>query len=131
MSIKSFTHCTIYYRSELMGTISSMECRSVEIEIRKYAQYENAVHVKFIKKGARKPRGFVQTHKPSLIVVEGHKNIKPLGMFEGGKQVVSEDMTTTEAKHTAFSDGYADDFDQMLEEWLAKSGRVMLADYRG
>ncbi len=123
---------TIYRKSDFFGVITKTEVRACEVERRPYAQYTNAIAVRLVKKGARKTRGFVETYEPYLLILAGHGHPDPAGMFDGGEvENVTQGITAHKAKHAAFSGGYADDFNVMIEKYLDEGGGKILFDARG
>lgn len=133
MAAQEFAKVTIYSKGEMFGTITAVEARTASIERRAYAQYQNAIEVKFVKKGARKTRGFVLTYRPHLLVLKGHGHPKPAGLFDGGVSNTSQDgqVTTHAAKHRAFDGGYGQDFDAMIAQHIETTGAEVLFDARG
>lgn len=125
---------TIYFRGGL-GAISRVECRTAEVRVRGWAQYPAAVECRFVPKGARKERGFVQSYRPSLLVLDGWGHPEPDGMFDESQAEVRQTragtVTSVMARYSACSDGWQRDFDAMVADYLERSGARVLADFRG
>ncbi len=122
---------TIYRQSDMLGIIVKYEARSCDIVRRPYAQYSSAIQVRFVKKGGRTERGFVETYKPRLLVLEGWGHPEPAGLFDGGKTTEFEGGSFSQAKHMAFDGGYAADFDSMIAKHIADTGAKVAFDARG
>lgn len=126
----TYKNVTLYTRNSMMGNISAIECREVRVTVRPYAQYSHAVHVEFVKKGARKFRGFVQSYRPSLVIVDGYKALKPAGLFERGKKTTFEGGSMEQAQYAGCSEEWGNDFATDLDKWAAETGREIVADFR-
>jgi hypothetical protein len=123
---------TIYRRGDFFGVIGKTEVRACEVERGSYAQYKNSITVRFVKKGARKTLGFRETYEPYLLILAGHGHPDPAGMFDGGEaDRRTPGVTSQKAKYSACSDGYADDFNAMIEKYLDEGGGKILFDARG
>ena len=119
MSTK-YENCTIYYQGSFGFGYNKLECKWVEIEIGKYAQYGAAVHVKLLQKGKRKPVGFVQTYKPSLVVVLGH------GQPDVEDKMVKIDEISSRSKYSSCDPRWESDF----LAW-AKDNLQVVENYHG
>jgi hypothetical protein len=98
-----FENCTLYWQGGF--GYGSAKVKWVKIRIGQYAQYPAAVHIEYLEKGKRKPRGFVQTYKPSLVIAEGHDNPEPpsfLGDYkaEGDGVMVAQSRAAAAAGRT-------------------------------
>lgn len=120
-----FEKATIYFRGGL-GNVVALECRSVEIELISWAQYSQAVKITYVKKGARKPRSFVQSYAPSLVVVAGHGRTQPPSPWKAAVQT-APGVSVQAAKHSGCSPEWQNDFDAEL----AQADETILADFRG
>lgn len=118
---------TLYNKDELLGNIIKTECRRVEIERRAYAQYRNAISVRFVRKGARKERGFVDTYRSRLLVLKGWGHPDPAGLFDGGER----DGIAVKAKYMAFDEGWERDFNDLIDDHVATTGAEVVWDSRG
>lgn len=123
---------TIYRRSEMMGNVVKVEARSVDVERVAYAQYRDAIKLQFIPKGARKPRGLVETYRSSLLVLEGWGHPDPDAIFDESKAETGTDgVTTVRGRYAAFDEGWARDFDAKIRAHLEATGARVLWDTRG
>jgi hypothetical protein len=66
---------TLCFQGELGFSYQVVQACDITIEIKPWAQYENAVHVTFIPKGNRKHREIVQAYAPSLVVLKDHVKV--------------------------------------------------------
>lgn len=117
---KSFERCTLYFQGGY--GVTKLEVRDARITIAPYAQWPEAVHVVFTEKGKRKARGFVQTFRPDLVVVEGWDQKAP----ENYAQDVDQGNGVVVRKGRFVS--CADEWQGVLAE--AIEGAKVLADYR-
>lgn len=123
---------TIYKKGEFFGNIAKTEVRTCTIERGPYAQYKNAIKVTFVKPRARKTLGFWATYRPHLLILEGHGHPDPASMFDGGEVSRSTSgIVGHSAKYSACSDGYGDDFDEMIDKHIKETGAKVLLDARG
>ncbi len=126
-----FGPCTIYRRSEFMGNIVRIEARSAEVECVQYAQYADAIEVRFVRKGARKLCGWVETDSPFLLILDGHGHPDPAGIHEGGSVAkLFGGVTMTGSKYSSHDAGWARDFEALIAPHI-EAGAVVLADFRG
>ncbi len=102
----TFENCAIYKATEMMGNIVRLDVRSVTIKTgEKYAQYNNAVKVEFVKKGARTRRGFYMTYKPFLVVLRAKDAISPDSIYSE-----PDAMGTCVGRYDCFESGWKSDF---------------------
>ena len=124
---------TIYYHGEMFGLIHKVEARAYFVRTGEYAQYSSAVFCHFVPKGGRNPRGFVQTFRPSLLILDGWGHPDPAGMF--GEPEQQGPVVVQRSRHSAFSPEWQSEFDAMINAHiLALRTDVLLpvlADYRG
>lgn len=123
--MQRFENVTLYFSGESFGNYHRILCKYVEIEIKPWAQYPSAVHFRYLEKGKRKLRGFVQSYRPSLIVAEGHNTPKPASMF-GDEMPAGEGVTIARARHSSCGAGWRDDFNRDIKPQL-----TILADFDG
>lgn len=123
------TKATIYHGG-IMG-VSKTEVRALEITIGKYAQYPNAVCVRFIAKGKRSVAGYWLTHAPHCVILEGHGHMEPDGMMEPLGEVRESNVIVTRARYASCDPRWQEDFDRQLAAYLAKTGAKVLHDFRG
>jgi len=103
-----FENCTLYWQGGF--GYGSAKVKWVKIRIGQYAQYPAAVHIEYLEKGKRKPRGFVQTYKPSLVIAEGHDNPEPPS-FLGDYKAEGDGVMVAQSRHSSCSSGWKDDFE--------------------
>lgn len=105
---------TIYVMNEFGFGAVRIECSRWFAEYMKWAQYDRALNVLFVPKGAKKVRGKVEGYKPYLLVLEGwgHPDTRASG-----------DGTTS---FTSFHPAHMSNFDQMIDEYIATKGVKVL-----
>lgn len=103
-------NCTVYAVGSMGMGYHRTECKWLRVGIGKYAQYSSAVHISFLEKGKRKPRGFVQSYKPNAVVAAGHGLPEPPSPFtapvDGGNGV-----SVSRSRHSSFGEGWKAEFD--------------------
>ena len=62
---------TLYFKGEFLGNIIKYEVYLIDYGTQKYAQYDSAPYVSFMKPRGRTVLGMQQSYKPSLIILEG------------------------------------------------------------
>lgn len=123
---------TLYMLGGMGLAIQRIEVKHLELTMRKFAQYESAVSVKVIPRGARKVRGFVQDSRPTLVVLEGWDHIKPDGMWSKTVTDTAADGVARETTRSCFDPSIETDFAAQLTAYLAaNTGVKVVADYRG
>lgn len=108
--MEKFENVTICLKSTF--GVNQIQCKSASIKIRPYAQYNNAIELRYIPKGKRKEIGVIITYNPYLLILKGFVNLE-YSAFE--KVESSENFTITKSKYSCFSDNYTKDFDKLLE----------------
>ena len=121
---------TIYRASEFGMGFVKIECRKFGFEHRSYAQYGNAVSVHFVGKGKRKARGFVETSHPSCVVLEGHGHPDAPSAFTPWEES-STGCMVSKGRHSGFSPEWGNEFNAMINAYVAESGAKVLLDTRG
>lgn len=125
--MKTETTKTIYH-SGAFG-ITKLEAKVIDFGTKKYAQYDNAPYVHFIRKGKRKPEGLTQGYATYIVILEGVGHPTPADPFT--KPVTNEyGVTIKQTVYTSFGEGYKTDFDTVLNEYLANNPGLILMDYR-
>lgn len=114
----------MYVKGEFLGNIIKIEATEATIEIKPYAQYPNAVHVTFRKPRQRKDRGFVQSYRPSLLVLDGWGHPDPASPWKP----ISEGCS--ESKYMSCDERWQSDFDAAIEAYIETTGTLVLADFR-
>jgi hypothetical protein len=126
-SVVTFAKATIYLRG--MISMTRTEVRDLRIEIRPYAQYDSAVHVSFVPKGGRSRRGFVESHSPSLVVLDGWGHVEPASMFIAS-ETSDSGVECSRGRYSACDPRCLADFGALLSAYVARTGAKIVADYR-
>lgn len=119
---------TIYI--EGMFGFSHVEASACEVEVRPYAQYPRAVHLTFIPKGARKPRGTVKYPHgdrtgAGVVMLEGWGH--PENLVEVFRRVDENGGIT---RYLSCDPRWATEFNEAFDAYVAKTGATVIADYR-
>lgn len=117
---------TMYVRGRF--GYSKTEVTDIEADVVSYAQYKAAVRVTFLPKGARKRRSLTETYKPSIVVLEGWGHPDPGSPF-GEEESVGGVVTMT-TRYTSFDERYSEEFNTMIDAYIAKTGTVVVEDFR-
>lgn len=120
---------TIYRESDIGMGFHKIECTRWTHEVTQYAQYQSAVSVTFVPKRKRKARRFVDTYKPTTIVLEGHNHPDPPSAWKS--PVVSGGCVVQEGRHSGFSSEWGNEFNAMIDGYIEESGAKVLLDVRG
>lgn len=112
-----FGKATIY-TTDGFGCVTKIEVRGGSVEIGPYAQYREALKVRYVPKGARKTRGFVKDYKPYVVVLEGHGHPTPNGMFDNGKRETTNGVTAVQSQYHAFDSRWVNDWEATLRSYL-------------
>lgn len=118
------TKATILFKG-ILGNIVVKHVWLVEHGRGKYAQYDSAVFIKYIDKGARKMKGFWQSFQPYLVILEGWQDIQSQKMFGAARVVDNHGTTVSEGLYMSFDSRWASDFE------AANEFKNVIADYRG
>ena len=119
---------TIYFRGGYGMT--KLECRELLIETGPYAQYEGAIFVSYVPKGARKPRAFVQTYQPDIVALAGwdHFNRDDSILPE---QDAGTGVSVARGRYQSCDPRWASDFGAKLANYLGARGIALAGDFRG
>lgn len=120
---------TLYYRSDF-GAINKVECRSIIVHRRPWAQYDGSVEVIFVQKGKRNARRINEGYRPYFIVLEGWGHTDPDNMFHNHRETADGKAVISEARHSVCSDGWTDDFDTLIERYVSETGAKVVGDWR-
>lgn len=101
-----------------------IEARRATIERGPYAQYPSAVHVAWVERGKRKPKGKTETSHPSVVMLAG------FGHFDVRDETAPTDGGRI-TRHASFAPEWEQEFADQLAAYLKTSGATMLADLRG
>lgn len=120
---------TIYKTSEFMGNVCAIEGYLVEHGRKKYAQYDNAVSVKFIKKRCQNVSGFVVGYSPYILIVEGWNQVSPGEGFQEVKSSIPG-IKVSKSKYMSFDSRYIEDFESIINKQIEAGKVKVVADYR-
>lgn len=121
---------TIYRKSEFGLGYHKIECRKFGFERRQWAQYLNAIEIAYVGKGKRKARWFVESSYPSCVVLEGHGH--PDAPSPWTSPVETETgCVVRSGKYSSCDPRWAEDFDTMINTYIAESGTKVVLDTRG
>jgi hypothetical protein len=145
--MKTYDNVTLYVESEFGFGYRKIECRTLTVEIRKYAQYEAAVDLCFVPKGKRKERQVIEAYKPSAVILSGFGHPEPPDAFTKAVTTTNADgteVTTSQSRGLSNDPMYANEFGKMLAEYLkdtkklhfsgalpGPNGSYVLRDFRG
>jgi hypothetical protein len=116
------------YFSGVFG-VSKIEGKVLDFGLRKYAQYEKAPFVNYIKKGKRKVEGFIKGYKPYLVILEGINTPSTQDPFT--TPTINENGVTTKmSKFSSFDDRYILEFDEVLNEYIKNNPASVIMDCR-
>lgn len=119
---------TIYFKGGY--GISKIECRELLIEVGPYAQYESAIFVTYVPKGARKPRAFVQTHKPDLVALAGWGHLDPDDPMLPERDA-GNGISVSRGRYQSCDPRWGSDFAAKLNAYLGARGLALAGDFRG
>jgi len=118
---------TLYFKSDLGGSIIRREIYLIEHKLTDYAQYRNVPEITFILKGKRKPMKMIKGYKPFFLILAGWNT--PLYSDDEGFNIKQEGETTIKSsKYLSFDDRYTADFNRYINPLLSKN--IVVADYR-
>ena len=112
---------TIYKAGDMGFGYRKTEVSSYFHQLRPYAQYPQAHEVLFLPKGARNPRHYYDTYKPSTIILEGWGHPDPAGIMTGATGGVSR---------RSFDPAWKNEFDNMIDAYVKSKGVKVLLDIR-
>jgi hypothetical protein len=128
----TYTNVTLYAPLGVMSTnIVKVECRTLRIEVKPYAQYAAAVHLYFVPKGSRRERSCVETSCPAVIVLDGYKQMDPDGIYDESTRKTTGNVSTVRARYLSCDPRWQSDFDVKLAEHVAEGKGKIVADFRG
>jgi hypothetical protein len=111
----------MYIQNEFFGNIQRIDCSVVNIEIKPYAQYPRAIHVRFLPNRKRKHRKTVIFgNTPFLIITEKENAIQPDSNY------IEDENGNLISKYHSFDKQIENDFFQSLD----KSQQKILFDAR-
>lgn len=107
-----------------LGNIVAIHAKLIDHGRKPYAQYASAPFVKYVKKNARKPVGFVQTYDPYLVILDGWQDIESQSLW-GKSETRANGVTVSSAKFSSFDSGWQKEFE------AENTFTGIIADYRG
>jgi hypothetical protein len=120
------TKVTLYIQLQgLLGNIIKIQAREFEVLRRQWAQYPGAVVARWKAPRKRQWSSYSEGYKPYLVVLKGWGHPDPCSPWK----TIGENVQ--QAHHSPFSDGWNNDFDEWLEDYLASNPKTrILGDYR-
>jgi len=118
---------TIYRQSEFFGIIKE-ECYLLEAGTIKYAQYDNAPFITYIKKGKRKPTKIIKGYNPYFLIIEGWNNIDPNDAFTTVKE--ENGVKISQSRFTCFDERYETEFSNVIDISIKNNEVEVLFDTR-
>lgn len=125
---KSATKVTVYVNGAF--GYSKVEATEFSSEIAPYAQYKAAVVFQYKPKGKRKPRGYVQSYEPSLLVLDGWGHPEPESAMTAPERSETG-LLVSQSRHASFDKAYATEFSAMIDAYIAEKKVTVVADFRG
>jgi len=123
---------TIYCRNGVLPGIKRFEVRDLQVELKSYAQYEDAVVITFIPKGKRNEREMVQTYQPDLVVLAGWgHDLEPDSIWGETRPSGTPGVSVTNARYRSQDPRWGSEFGEKLQAYLTEKGLTLAADYRG
>ena len=121
---------TLYRRGEFLGAIHKIEVRAISVTREKYAQYESAVRVEYIEPRQKRARTFVDSYKPSVLVLDGWGHPDPDSAF-GPEEQTAPGVTLSKSRYSSCDPRWQSDFDAKIDAYIAEKGAKVIADMRG
>ena len=109
--------------------VKKYECRRAQIKVGKYAQYAAAVSVQMLLPRKRKWVGYVDTYKPSTLVLSGWGHPNPPSALTKPKD--EGFFVTQKSRFSSFAPEYGEEFNTMIDGYIAGSDATVVADWRG
>jgi hypothetical protein len=110
---------TIYRKSEFFGDVEKIEAKLFSVEIKKYAQYDNAIKYVFTRKGKRKEESdFLRGKDCFLKIALGWGLISPADTMEDHTQ----DLKKT--KYLSFDPRYVSDFVKLFNGFQLENNKI-------
>lgn len=107
---------TLYYMGGMGMGYNKLELKDYEIEIKPYAQYQDAVHIKYIEPRKRKWYKSVFSGCDSFLLLDGHDHPEP-----GESFVVEKDtdaVTVSRSKYSCFATEWTTDFQDQMNKYF-------------
>lgn len=119
---------TIYTQS--MFGINKVEARLKKHGKKDYAQYKDAPYILYIKKRAKISSGWQGDSRPYALIIEGWGHVDPASALTEKKAGNIPGITVQETRLCSFDEGYIDEFNELINEYLKKPEVKIVADYR-
>jgi hypothetical protein len=120
---------TVYVNSEFGGNINKIEGTVMRYGNEKYAQYDNGAFVAMVPKGKRNGIMYQRQSHATLLILVGHGHPEPASMFSD--PVISDNgVAVSQSRYSSFDEGWVNDFDAMIDKYIAEKNPVILADFR-
>lgn len=129
MKIMEAQKVTIYSSSEFFGSFNKYEGKLIDHGTEKYAQYNNAPFVKWIPSRKRNPVQLLKANKPMILVLEGIGHPAPDSLYNE-PHYSNETVQVSKSRYSAFDEGWSNDFDLMIDKYIAENNVKIIADYR-
>ncbi len=113
------------YSSGMFG-VQKTEGVIIDFGTKAYAQYDNAPFVHFIKKGKRKPEGFIKGFQPYILILDGINHPDVDSPF--GDVVQGNGVTTNMTRYSSFDERYLTEFDAKIADYI--KDKTILMDIR-
>lgn len=129
METQKHSKVTLYFRGGFGYT--RIEAKEFECERKPFAQYKSAVSFRYKEPRKRKWRGGVQSHDPTLVVLDGWGHFSPDDPLTEATKT-DTGFSVRESRFTCFSPEYDTEFTAKLAAYLeANEGVKVLEDFRG
>lgn len=115
---------TMYLASEFLGNVIGIDITEIKIKVKKYAQYDKALHVTYIPKGKRNPRSTILTYSPYILVLKGYNTPVPQSTMKPMAPGVQQSI------YSSFDDRWQSDFDKVVDDYIADHPDSVLFDAR-
>ncbi|NUP12974.1 MAG: hypothetical protein HOW73_43595 [Polyangiaceae bacterium] len=124
----SFERVTLYTRG-MLGMIR-VECRTLSIRKRSYAQHPEAIELRWVAKGQRRERGTILAPvcgKPDFFVVlSGWDHLKPASAF-GPAEDRGNGVSVSQSRYSACDPRWESDFTSELNGYVSTTGASLVA----
>jgi hypothetical protein len=117
---------TLFVQGEFGFGFRKFEVRWIEWEERPYAQYPYATHVRFVLKGARRPRSFVHAGINWPFVIVAGWNVPSLTADDFETLREDSSVSVRQSRHNSFSPAWRAELDAGLRAYLARGGGIIL-----